>query len=222
MMNKPAAKAGATQAAIPRRGLMLVLSSPSGAGKTTLSRRLLDADPGVELSVSVTTRPRRANETDGRDYRFIGKDRFSRMVANDDLLEWAEVFGNLYGTPRAPVEAALTAGRDVLFDIDWQGTQQLREKARGDMASIFVLPPSMTELERRLRERALDDERVIKSRMAKAGDELSHWPEYDYVIINDDIDRAFADVCAILAAERLRRERQTGLSALVRTLLSKL
>src|SRR5262245_5493015 len=222
MMNKPAAKAGATQAAIPRRGLMLVLSSPSGAGKTTLSRRLLEADPGVELSVSVTTRQRRANETDGRDYHFIDKDRFARMIADDDLLEWAEVFGNLYGTPRAPVEAALAAGRDVLFDIDWQGTQQLREKARGDMASIFVLPPSMTELERRLRERALDNEGVIKSRMAKAGDELSHWPEYDYVILNDDIDRAFGEVCAILAAERLRRERQTGLSALVRTLLSRL
>jgi guanylate kinase len=222
MVSKPAATTGSRQAAIPRRGLMLVLSSPSGAGKTTLSRRLLEADPGVELSVSVTTRPRRANETDGRDYHFIDKDRFARMVANDELLEWAEVFGNLYGTPRAPVEASLAAGRDVLFDIDWQGTQQLREKARGDMASIFVLPPSMRELERRLRERALDDARVIKGRMAKAGDELSHWPEYDYVVLNDDIDRAFADVCAILAAERLRRERLTGLSALVRGLLSKL
>jgi guanylate kinase len=205
---------------IARRGLMLVLSSPSGAGKTTLSRMLLDHDRSVELSVSVTTRTRRANEKDGRDYHFIDKARFAHMVEAGDLLEWAEVFGNLYGTPRAPVDASLAAGRDVLFDIDWQGTQQLREKARGDMASIFVLPPSMPELERRLRSRALDDERVIKGRMAKAGDELSHWPEYDYVVLNDDIDRAFVEVRAILAAERLKRERQIGLSALVRGLLA--
>jgi guanylate kinase len=209
-----------SKAAIARRGLMLVLSSPSGAGKTTLSRMLLDHDASVELSVSVTTRTRRANEKDGRDYHFIDKARFTHMVEAGELLEWAEVFGNLYGTPRAPVEASLAAGRDVLFDIDWQGTQQLREKVRGDMASIFVLPPSMSELERRLRARALDDERVIRGRMAKAGDELSHWPEYDYVILNDDIDRAFADVRAILAAERLKRERQIGLSALVRGLLA--
>jgi guanylate kinase len=221
MVKRPAARTGGKNAAVARRGLMLVLSSPSGAGKTTLSRMLLEADPNVELSVSVTTRARRANETDGRDYHFIDKARFAKMVESDELLEWAEVFGNLYGTPRAPVETSLEAGRDVLFDIDWQGTQQLREKARGDMASVFVLPPSMSELERRLRERALDDERIIKGRMAKAGDELSHWPEYDYVIVNDDIDRAFAEVCAILAAERLRRERQTGLSALVRGLLGK-
>ncbi|MEA2907030.1 MAG: guanylate kinase [Alphaproteobacteria bacterium] len=207
--------------AIARRGLMLVLSSPSGAGKTTLSRKLLEHDPAVELSVSVTTRPRRINEKDGRDYKFIDKSRFEKMVTNDELLEWAEVFGNLYGTPRAPVEAALAGGRDVLFDIDWQGTQQLREKARGDMASIFVLPPSMPELERRLRARALDDKNVIRDRMAKAGDELSHWPEYDYVVMNKDLDRAFADVCAILAAERLKRDRQTGLSELVRRLLAR-
>src|SRR5690349_4875364 len=157
---------------VTRRGLMLVLSSPSGAGKTTLSRMLLEHDPTLQLSVSVTTRTRRANERDGRDYHFIDKGGFEQMVKNNELLEWAEVFGNLYGTPRAPVEATLAKGRDVLFDIDWQGTQQLREKARGDMASIFVLPPSMPELERRLRSRALDDERVIKGRMAKAGDEL--------------------------------------------------
>jgi len=200
---------------------MLVLSSPSGAGKTTLSHMLLKADPAVELSVSVTTRARRANEMDGRDYHFIDKVRFAKMVRNSELLEWAEVFGNLYGTPRAPVEKSLRAGRDVLFDIDWQGTQQLREKARDDMASIFVLPPSMPELERRLRARALDDEKVIKGRMAKAGDELSHWPEYDYVIINDDIGSAFAEVKTILAAERLRRGRQIGLSAVVRALLAK-
>src|SRR5882724_12566590 len=205
--------------AIARRGLMLVLSSPSGAGKTTLSRMLL-ADHAVELSISVTTRPQRPAEQDGAHYHFIDRARFDAMVRDGELLEWAEVFGHRYGTPRAPVEAALAAGRDVLFDIDWQGTQQMREKARGDLASIFVLPPSMPELERRLRSRALDDERVIKGRMAKAGDELSHWPEYDYVVLNDDIDRAFADVCAILSAERLKRERQNGLSALVRGLLA--
>jgi guanylate kinase len=201
-----------------RRGLMLVLSSPSGAGKSTLSRMLLQADPAVELSVSVTTRPHRANEVAGRDYHFIDKARFDAMVRNGELLEHAEVFGNCYGTPRAPVDAALAAGRDVLFDIDWQGTQQLREKARGDMASIFVLPPSIAELERRLHTRALDDERVIKARMAKAGDELSHWAEYDYVIINDEIEAAFAQVSAILEVERLRRERQAWISSFVRRL----
>jgi guanylate kinase len=200
---------------------MLVLSSPSGAGKTTLSRKLLESDPSIELSVSVTTRPKRANEQDGRDYRFIDKAQFSRMQESGALLEWAEVFGNLYGTPGEPVERALAAGRDVLFDIDWQGTQQLRERARGDMASIFVLPPTMTELERRLHTRALDDDDVIKGRMAKAGDELSHWPEYDYVIVNDDIERAFGEIKQILAAERLKRERQTGLSAFVRKLQAK-
>ena len=217
---KATARSSGPKVSIARRGLMLVLSSPSGAGKTTLSRMLLDHDRSVELSVSVTTRTRRANEKDGRDYHFIDKARFTHMVEAGELLEWAEVFGNLYGTPRGPVEASLAAGRDVLFDIDWQGTQQLREKARGDMASIFVLPPSMPELERRLRSRALDDERVIKGRMAKAGDELSHWPEYDYVVLNDDIDRAFAEVRVILSAERLKRERQIGLSALVRGLLA--
>jgi guanylate kinase len=207
---------------IARRGLMLVLSSPSGAGKTTLSHRLLAADGNLELSVSVTTRKQRPGEKDGRDYHFIDRKSFDAMVGAGELLEWAEVFGNCYGTPRAPVEAALKRGRDVLFDIDWQGTQQLREKLRGDMASIFVLPPSIAELGRRLRKRALDDKRVIKDRMAKAGDELSHWPEYDYVIVNQDIEHAFADVRAILAAERLRRERQTGLSAFVRNLQAKL
>jgi guanylate kinase len=205
-----------------RRGLMLVLSSPSGAGKTTLSRRLLEVDPSVALSISVTTRTKRSGEIDGRDYHFIDKPRFNQMVKNGDLLEWAEVFGNLYGTPRNPVETALTAGRDILFDIDWQGTQQLREKVRGDMASIFVLPPSIAELERRLRQRAQDDEPVIKTRMAKAADELSHWAEYDYVVINDEIERAFADVRTILAAERLKRERQPALSGYVRGLIGQL
>src|SRR5919109_4874105 len=206
------------KSAVARRGLMLVLSSPSGAGKTTLSRKLLEVDSGVDLSISVTTRPQRPGEVDGRDYHFIDKKKFDGLVANRELLEWAEVFGHCYGTPRAPVEAGLAAGRDVLFDIDWQGTQQLREKARSDMASVFVLPPSIPELERRLRIRAQDDEAVIRRRMAKAADELSHWAEYDYVVINDDLERAFADVRMILAAERLKRERQPGLSAYVRNL----
>ena len=208
--------------AIARRGLMLVLSSPSGAGKTTLSRRLLEADPAVELSVSVTTRKQRPGEVDGRDYHFIDAARFDAMVKQGELLEWAQVFGHRYGTPRAPVEAALARGRDVLFDIDWQGTQQLREKADRDLVSIFVLPPSIPDLERRLRTRAQDSDEVIHARMAKAADEMSHWAEYDYVVINSDIDHAFAEVQAILAAERLKRERQTGLSAFVRGLQSKL
>jgi guanylate kinase len=208
--------------AIARRGLMLVLSSPSGAGKTTLSRKLLEADPGVALSISVTTRKQRPGEVDGRDYHFIDAARFESMVEKGELLEWAQVFGHRYGTPRAPVEAALESGRDVLFDIDWQGTQQLRERARGDMASIFVLPPSIPELERRLRVRAQDVERVIQERMAKAGEELSHWAEYDYVIINDDIERALDQVRAILAVERLKRERQPWISTFVRTLQGEL
>jgi len=207
---------------IARRGLMLVLSSPSGAGKTTLSRMLLKADKAVELSVSVTTRPRRAGEKHGRDYRFITKPQFEKMVANGELLESAQVFGNFYGTPRVPVEHALAAGRDVLFDIDWQGTQQLREKVKDDVVTIFVLPPSAPDLEKRLRTRAQDADTVIASRMAKAADEMSHWAEYDYVIINKDVAQAFAEVCAILAAERLKRERQTGLSAFVRDMQAKL
>jgi len=207
---------------IARRGLMLVLSSPSGAGKTTLSRKLLEADPMVDLSISVTTRKQRPGEVAGEHYHFVDQTSFDRMVANADLLEWAQVFGNGYGTPRAPVEAALAQGRDVLFDIDWQGTQQLREKARGDLVSVFVLPPSIPELERRLHRRAQDTDEVIRARMAKVFDELSHWAEYDYVVINNAIDRAFADVQAILAAERLKRERQTGLSTFVRGLQSKL
>jgi guanylate kinase len=210
--------------AIARRGLMLVLSSPSGAGKTTLSRLLLNADKSVELSVSVTTRPRRAGEKHGRDYRFIQKSQFQKMRANGELLESAEVFGNFYGTPRAPVEKALAAGRDVLFDIDWQGTQQLRDndKVKTDVATVFVLPPSSADLEKRLRTRAQDSDGVIASRMAKAADEMSHWAEYDYVIINKDIDQAYTEVRAILAAERLKRTRQTGLSDFVSDLRNKL
>lgn len=207
---------------VARRGLMLVLSSPSGAGKTTLSRLLLKADSNVVLSVSVTTRPKRRGEVNGRDYHFIDHARFEALVKAGDLLEWAEVFGHRYGTPRAPVEAALAKGRDVLFDIDWQGTQQVRESASNDLVSIFVLPPSVPELERRLKRRAQDDRHVIGARMAKAAAEMSHWPEYDYVVINRDLDVTFAEVRAILAAERLKRERQTGLSDFVRRLQAKL
>ena len=214
--------AGRSSSRVARRGLMLVLSSPSGAGKTTLSRLLLKADRGVELSISVTTRPRRPGEVDGRDYHFIGQPRFDAMVKSGKLLEWAEVFGHRYGTPRRPVEKALRLGRDVLFDIDWQGTQQLSEKARDDLVSVFILPPTVKELERRLQRRAQDSRAVIGSRMAKAAGEMSHWPEYDYVIVNRDKDAAFAEVRAILAAERLKRERQIGLSAFVRGLQAKL
>jgi guanylate kinase len=208
--------------AVARRGLMLVLSSPSGAGKTTLSRRLLDGDKSVSLSVSVTTRKSRPGEKEGRDYRFIDRKRFDAMVDNNELLEWAEVFDNYYGTPAKPVMDALAAGRDVLFDIDWQGTQQLRDKARGDLVSVFVLPPSIPELERRLRSRAQDDYETIHRRMAKAADEMSHWAEYDYVVVNHDLDQAFADVSAVLAAERVKRERQIGLSDFVRGLQANL
>jgi len=204
--------------AIARRGLMLVLSSPSGAGKTSLARALLDAGVGVAMSVSVTTRPPRPGEIEGLDYRFIDRAQFDRMVSAGELLEWARVFGHLYGTPRRPVDEALAAGRDVLFDIDWQGTQQLRERARSDLVSVFVLPPSAAELERRLRSRAQDADAVIRMRMTKAADELSHWAEYDYVIVNNDFDQAFAETKSILAAERLRRERQPGLSEYVRGL----
>jgi guanylate kinase len=204
--------------AIKRRGVMLVLSSPSGAGKTTLSRKLLETHPDIVMSVSVTTRPRRAGEVDGRDYHFIDAARFEAMKHGGELLEWAHVFGHSYGTPRHPVDEAIAQGRDVLFDIDWQGTQKLRELARSDLVSVFVLPPSMEELERRLHTRAQDSDAVIAGRMAKAVDEMSHWAEYDYVVINRDLDHAFADVEAILAAERLKRDRQTGLSTFVRGL----
>jgi guanylate kinase len=209
---------GASDLGVARRGLMLVLSSPSGAGKTTLSRRLLEGDPAIDLSISVTTRPPRPGEIDGRDYHFIDRAQFDAMVARGELLEWAQVFGNRYGTPRGPVEKALASGRDVLFDIDWQGTQQLGGKTPGDLVSVFVLPPSIPDLEQRLKSRAQDTPEVIRSRMAKAADEMSHWAEYDYVVINREIVDAFADVRAILSAERLKRERQPGLSAFVRSL----
>jgi guanylate kinase len=208
--------------AVTRRGLMLVLSSPSGAGKTTLTRKLLDEDKGVALSVSVTTRKMRPGEKDGRDYRFVNRRQFDAMVEKNELLEWAEVFGNYYGTPKKAVMDALAAGRDVLFDVDWQGTQQLRDKAPNDLVSIFVLPPSIPELERRLHKRAQDDYETILRRMAKAADEMSHWQEYDYVVINHDLDQTFGDVLAILAAERVKRDRQVGMSDFVRSLQAKL
>jgi len=207
---------------IARRSLMLVLSSPSGAGKTTLSRMLLTEERNVTLSISVTTRSRRPGEVHGRHYHFIDRKRFEEMRSNGDLLEYAEVFGNFYGTPRKPAEKALKHGRDVLFDVDWQGTKQLRKHAPTDLVSVFILPPSTGELARRLHTRAQDDKKVIRARMAKAGDEMTHWSEYDYVIVNRDLDRAFNEIRAILAAERLKRNRQTGLSAFVRGLRSKL
>ena len=207
--------------AIARRGLMLVLSSPSGAGKTTLSRMLL-TEERIALSISVTTRARRPGEVHGRHYHFIDRKKFDQMAKAGELLEYAEVFGNFYGTPKTPVEKALRAGRDVLFDVDWQGTKQLRKHAPRDLVSVFILPPSSGELARRLHTRAQDDKKVIRARMAKAGDEMSHWNEYDYVVLNRDLDRAFNDVRSILAAERLKRERQPGLSAFVRGLQSKL
>ena len=216
------ARARQNQKKIARRGLMFVLSSPSGAGKTTLSRLLLMSDRKIALSVSVTTRPKRPGEIAGRDYHFIDRAHFDAMVKKNELLEWAEVFGHRYGTPRRPVTEALQDGRDVLFDIDWQGTQQLREKARDDLVSVFILPPTARELARRLKTRAQDSKAVIGARMAKAGGEMSHWPEYDYVIVNGDKDEAFAEARAILAAERLKRERQIGLSDFVRSLQSKL
>lgn len=207
---------------IARRGLMFVLSSPSGAGKTTLSRLLLKADRSVVLSVSVTTRPKRRGEVNGRDYHFIDRARFNDMVKKGELLEWAEVFGHHYGTPRRPVMKALEAGRDVLFDIDWQGTQQLAEKARNDLVSVFILPPTGRELERRLWRRAQDSKATIGARMAKAAGEISHWPEYDYVIINSKIEIAFSEARTILASERLKRARQVGLTKFVRGLQAEL
>ena len=190
---------------------MLVLSSPSGAGKTTISRELLAKDGNLTMSVSVTTRPKRPGESDGADYVFVDQAKFDGMVQDGAFLEHATVFGHGYGTPRGPVDAALDEGRDVLFDIDWQGTQQMREKARDDLVSVFVLPPSTEELARRLHTRAQDPEDVVRDRMAKAADEMSHWPEYDYIVVNEDIAQSAAQVQAILLAERLKRERQVGL-----------
>jgi guanylate kinase len=203
---------------VARRGLLLVMSSPSGAGKTTLSRRLLASDPNISMSVSVTTRPPRPGEIDGQDYHFISRDQYAAMRDAGDLLEYAEVFGNFYGTPRQPVEAALRQGRDVLFDIDWQGTQQLAQAMEDDLVRIFILPPSAEELRERLIRRAQDSSATVAKRMAEASREISHWPEYDYVIVNDDVEDSSAQIAAILMAERLRRKRRIGLTDFVRRL----
>lgn len=197
---------------------MLVLSSPSGAGKTTLSRALLDNDPNITLSISATTRPKRPNETDGRDYLFVSPEKFEQMVSKDEFFEHAVVFDQRYGTPRQPVLSALGRGRDVLFDIDWQGTQQLKERAREDLISVFVLPPSHDELERRLKTRAQDSDAIVAARMAKAASEISHWPEYDYVIVNDDLAHTLTKVRSILDAERSRRARLVGVGDFVAAL----
>jgi guanylate kinase len=204
--------------AIQRRGLMLVLSSPSGAGKTTLSRQLLDNDKQIQLSVSCTTRPKRPGERDGVDYRFVDTATFRGMIERKQFLEYAEVFGNYYGTPKAPVDEALAGGRDVLFDIDWQGTQQLRDKGRADLVTVFILPPSTRDLEKRLLTRAQDPKDIVAQRMAKAADEMSHWAEYDYVVVNSDIATSLSNLKAILTAERLKRERQVGMSVFVKGL----
>lgn len=205
---------------IARRGLMLVLSSPSGAGKSTIARTLMAQVPGFELSVSVTTRPRRGSEIEGVHYHFKTQREFEILRDNDDLLEWAEVHGNFYGTPRAPVEKALSEGRDMLFDIDWQGAEQLREKMRGDVVSIFILPPTMKELLGRLTRRAEDSAEIIQARLKNAHFEIEQWVDYDYVVINDKLDRAFSSVRAIVEAERLRRDRRPGLFDFVNGLLS--
>ena len=202
-----------------RRGLLLILSSPSGAGKTTLTRRLMDWDPSISFSISATTRAARPGEQDGREYYFRSRAAFEQMVDTGDMLEHAEVFGNFYGSPKAPVQAAMDAGRDTVFDIDWQGGQQIRNSALGrDVVSVFVLPPSIAELERRLRSRGQDSDAVIADRMAKSRDEISHWAEYDYVIVNTDLDAAFNDLVTILQAERKRRDRQPALADFVRGL----
>jgi guanylate kinase len=203
---------------IGRRGLMLVLSSPSGAGKTSIARRLLDEDDNIEMSVSATTRKRRPGEVEGRDYYFVDKDSFHIMINNREFLEYAKVFSNYYGTPKAPVMDALAKGRDVLFDIDWQGTQQVADAKREDLVSVFILPPSTRDLEKRLKSRAQDSAEVVAARMAEASDEISHYREYDYIIVNREIDQAVASVKAILAAERLRRDRQVGLTDFVKRL----
>ena len=204
---------------LSRRGVLFVLSSPSGAGKSTIARMLLGADPDIAMSVSVTTRPMRPGEVDGVDYHFVDLERFKEMVADGEFLEWAHVFDHRYGTPKAPVDRMLDEGRDVLFDIDWQGAQQLHQQAGGDVVRVFILPPSVEELGRRLAARGTDEAAVVAARMARASSEISHWDGYEYVLINDDVDRCFADVHAILKGERLKRKRQTGLIGFVRKLM---
>jgi guanylate kinase len=204
-----------------RRGILFIVSSPSGAGKSTISRKLLAEETGLEMSVSATTRPPRAGEVDGVDYHFVSLARFKDMVGDNEFLEWAHVFDHRYGTPRGPVEKALAEGRDVLFDVDWQGAQQLYQQVGGDVVRVFIFPPSLPELERRLRARGTDSEEVIAGRMARAAAEISHWDGYDYVLVNDDVDRCFEDVRTILRAERLKRSRQQSLIGFVRRLVAK-
>jgi len=201
-----------------RRGLLVVLSSPSGAGKSTIARLLMAEDSSITMSISATTRPMRPGEVEGRDYHFVDEAEFQRLVDGDELAEWAYVFDHRYGSPKEPIKEALKDGHDILFDIDWQGTQQLREKARADVVSVFILPPSAADLEKRLHTRAQDSEQVIRGRMNRATHELSHWAEYDYIVVNQNVDDAFAEVQSILKAERLKRERRTGLTAFVRNL----
>lgn len=204
---------------IARRGLMLVISSPSGAGKSTIARNILEADQSMRLSVSVTTRQRRPSEIEGVHYHFVSLKEFERLRSSDSLLEWAEVHGNFYGTPREPAENAMAAGEDMLFDIDWQGAQQLQEKMPADVVSVFILPPTMAELQARLNRRAEDSAAVIATRLTNARAEIAHWREYDYVVVNDDLNRAFGAVRAIVEAERLRRDRRYGLFDFVNTLM---
>jgi len=204
-----------------RRGLLIVLSSPSGAGKTTISRKLMEVDPSITMSVSVTTRPMRPGEVEGRDYHFVDDAEFERLIAEDEFAEWAYVFDHRYGSPKEPIKEALKDGRDILFDIDWQGTQQLEYAFRTDLVRIFILPPSMPELEQRLHDRGTDSDEVIDFRMRRAAVEIGHWAEYDYVLINDDVERCSRDVQAIVTAERLHRERQPYLMQFVRELVER-
>jgi guanylate kinase len=205
---------------LKRRGVLFVISSPSGAGKSTIARMLLEADKDIAMSISATTRPMRPGEVHGRDYHFVDVETFRGMVRNEEFLEWAHVFDHRYGSPRQPIEDMLASGKDVLFDIDWQGAQQLYQKAGGDVVRVFILPPSVEELGRRLKARGTDNEEVIEGRMARAASEISHWDGYDYVLVNDDVHACFDQVCNILKAERLRRSRQTGLIGFARKLVT--
>lgn len=218
--SSPDALADTSLDTLHRRGLMFILSSPSGAGKTTIARRILAEDGHIRLSVSYTTRPIRPGEVDGKDYYFVDREEFNRKVENSEFIEWAEVFGHLYGTPKAEIKAGLKAGHDYLFDIDWQGTQQLYQRMEVDVVRVFLLPPSIGELERRLSSRGTDSADVVADRMARARSEISHWDGYDYVVVNDDIDTCFAKVTGILHSERMRRARQTGLVDFVRELMT--